>query len=174
MRSGDPVPAITEDDATGEVAQLYADIRKTLGIPLVNLIWRNLATTPGALAWAWRSVKPLYETGLIRNEAMALVESQQLPDVAQLPPAALRAVGVDAQAELAIRAILDSYDRSNPLNLVSLCTLLAMLRNETAGQAAQPAANRPQHPLNVKLPALPPTAGARSTTVTRARSSRRN
>ena len=154
MRSGDPVPAITEDDATGEVAQLYADIRKTLGIPLVNLIWRNLATMPGALAWAWRSVKPLYESGLIRNEAVALVESQQLPDVPQLPTAALRAVGVDAQAETAIHAILDSYGRSNPFNLVSLCTLLAMLRNEPAYQPVQPVANRPAHPLNVKLPTL--------------------
>ena len=79
MRSGDPVPAITENDATDEVAELYADIRKTLGIPLVNLIWRNLATMPGALDWAWSSVKPLYASGQIQNEAIWLMEGQQLP-----------------------------------------------------------------------------------------------
>ena len=154
MSSGDPVPAITENDATGEVAELYADIRKTLGVPLVNLIWRNLATIPGALGWAWLSIKPLYETGQIQNEALALMEDQRLPSVPQLPNTALRAVGVDANAGVVIRGILQSYDRSNPLNLVALCALLAILRNEPLNEAAHPAANRVQPTLDVTLPAL--------------------
>ena len=154
MHSGDPVPAITENDATGEVAELYADIRKTLGIPLVNLIWRNLATMPGALAWAWSSVRPLYESGRIQNEALALIEGQQLPAVPRFPAASLRAVGVDAEAEGVIRGILDSYDRSNPLNLIALSTLLAILRNEIADETARPAERGPQHPIDPQLPAL--------------------
>jgi len=154
MNSGDPVPAITEKDATGEVAELYADIRRTLGIPLVNLIWRNLATMPGALAWAWLSVKPLYESGQIRNEALALIDAQRLPELPQLPHATLRAVGVDAQAEGAIRGILKSYDRSNPLNLVAHCALLAILRNERADKSVRPAPEKPQTAIDVTLPAL--------------------
>ena len=160
MSSGDPVPAITENDATGEVAELYTDIRKTLGIPLVNLIWRNLATMPGALAWAWLSVKPLYESGQIQNEAVALMEGMQLPSVPQLPNTALRAVGIDARAEETIRGILDSYDRSNPLNLVALCALLAILRNNSPDDAAGPAATKSQPALNVTLPALVNLHGA--------------
>jgi hypothetical protein len=154
MRSGDPVPAITENDATGEVAELYADIRETLGIPLVNLIWRNLATMPGALAWAWSSVRPYYESGQIQNEALALIEGQQLPVVPRLPAASLRAIGVDAEAERVIRGILGSYDRSNPLNLIALSTLLAMLRNEIADDAAPPAMPKLQQAFDVILPAL--------------------
>jgi hypothetical protein len=154
MRSGDPVPAITENDAAGEVAELYADIRETLGIPLVNLIWRNLATMPGALAWAWSSVRPLYESGLIQNEALALIEAQQLPVVPRLPAASLRAIGVDAEAERVIRGILDSYDRSNPLNLIALSTLLAMLRNEIADEPVPPAMAKAQQAFDVTLPAL--------------------
>ena len=152
MRSGDPVPAITENDATGEVAKLYADIRKTLGVPLVNLIWRNLATMPGALAWAWSSIKPLYAPGQIQSEARALIEGQRLPAVPAFPTAALRVVGVDEGAEVAIRGILDSYDRSNPLNLIALFTLLAMLRNETAEDAAPPVAHEAQRAFDVTLP----------------------
>ncbi len=154
MISGDPVPAITEADATGEVAELYADIRKTLGVPLVNLIWRNLATMPGALAWAWLSIKPLYETGQIQNEALALMEEQSVPSVPQLPNTALRAVGVDAQAESTIRGILQSYDRTNPLNLVALCTLLAFLRNEPSDEAVAIPPGRAQSAIDVTLPAL--------------------
>jgi len=154
MNSGDPVPAITEKDATGEIAELYADIRKTLGVPLVNLIWRNLATMPGALAWAWLSVKPLYESGQIQNESVALIEGQRLPDLPRLPRETLRAVGVDAKAEGIIRGILKSYGRSNPLNLVSSCALLAILRNDPQDETTRPAANRPQPAIDVTLPAL--------------------
>ena len=154
MSSGDPVPAITERDATGEIAELYADIRSTLGVPLVNLIWRNLATMPGALAWAWLSVKPLYETGQIQNEAVALMECLQLPGAPQLPNSALRAVGIYAADERVIRGIINSYDRSNPLNLVALCVLLAILRNESPEIVARPATAKPQPTLNVALPAL--------------------
>ena len=53
------VPSILEADARGEVAEIYADIRKVLGTSVVNLIWRNLATMPGALPWTWATVRPL-------------------------------------------------------------------------------------------------------------------
>jgi len=157
MSSGDPVPTISEADATGEIADLYADIRASLGVPLVNLIWRNLAAIPGGLAWAWRSVKPLYANGAIQAEARALLEGQQLPDMPVLPVSALRAAGVDGGAEKAIHAILESYDRSNPLNLVALSALLAGLNGETApaDPAALPdTAKAPE--LDVALPTLLP------------------
>jgi len=154
MRSGDPVPAITEEAASGDVAQLYADIRDTLGVPLVNLIWRNLATMPGALAWAWSSVKPLYISGHIQNEAAALIEDQKLPALPRFPVVSLRAVGVDAEAEGVICGILASYDRSNPLNLIASSTLLAILRNKPADANAHLAADRRQQAIDVTLPPL--------------------
>ena len=45
----DPVPAITEAEATGETAAIYTDIRRVYGVGVVNLVWRHLATLPGAL-----------------------------------------------------------------------------------------------------------------------------
>jgi hypothetical protein len=53
------VPSVLETAATGETADIFADIRKTPGTSVVNLIWRNLATMPGALRWTWTTVKPL-------------------------------------------------------------------------------------------------------------------
>lgn len=162
MSSGDPVPAISEAEATGEIAELYGDIRATLGVPLVNLIWRNLTSIPGGLSWAWRSVKPLYENGAIQAEARALLEGQALPDMPLLPVSALRAAGVDSGAETTIHAILDSYDRSNPLNLVALSALLAGLNGETAPAPPEPADRAPSPDtesapdLDVALPRLLP------------------
>ena len=154
MPSGDPVPAIAEADATGETADLYADIRATLGVPLVNLIWRNLAAIPSGLAWAWPSVKPLYEAGLIQGEARALRDGQRLPGVPRLPVEALRAVGIDAAAECTIRDILESYDRGNPLNIIALSALLAALRKEAPDGRPDITSSGTDKPLDVTLPSL--------------------
>ena len=35
---------ITEKEATGEVAEIYQDIRETMNMPFPQTIWRNLAT----------------------------------------------------------------------------------------------------------------------------------
>lgn len=130
QRSGDPVPSIAEADATGEIADLYADIRESLGIPFVNLVWRNLASVPDGLRSAWTTMKPLYQHGAVYLEARQLRESQTLPPVPTLPRAALRAVGVDDTAETSIRAAVNGYDRANPLNLVTFSTLISRLRGE--------------------------------------------
>lgn len=124
---GDPVPAIREDAATGEVARLYADIRATLGVPVVNLVWRHLATFPGALEWSWASVRPLYVDGTADGEAAALRASMPVLPLAPLPAEVLRAVGVDAAAVTAIRGVLASYDRSNTMNLLTLSALRARI-----------------------------------------------
>lgn len=158
MLSADPVPAIAEAEATGEIAALYADIRATLGVPLVNLIWRALAAIPGGLSWAWPTVKPLYEARLIQSEGRLLLKNQRLPAMRPMPTAALRAVGVDAAAEQRIRDILESYDRGNPLNLIALSSLLAIVRDEVSGERRRrpSAPSSADAPLSFTLPPLLP------------------
>ncbi len=54
MQGLESVPSVLESEARGEIADIYADIRKVLGTSVVNLIWRNLATMPGGrLIWRW-------------------------------------------------------------------------------------------------------------------------
>lgn len=72
MQRNESVPSILESDATGKVAEIYADIRKVLGTSIVNLVWRNLATMPDALEWTWLTAKPLYlgpAPGICRGSA---------------------------------------------------------------------------------------------------------
>ena len=40
---------ITEKEATGEVTEIYQDIRETMNMPFPQTIWRNLATKEGAI-----------------------------------------------------------------------------------------------------------------------------
>jgi hypothetical protein len=153
--SGDPLPSIAEADAVGEIADLYVDIRQTLDMSFVNLVWRVLAAVPGGLAYSWGSMKPLYESGLSYAEARALEEGLDLPSVPRWPDAVLRGVGIDADAERLVRAAVDGYRRGNPLNTVTFSALLVRLRGETpSDEALLPRENAPGKSPYGKAPPL--------------------
>jgi len=135
VSAGDPVAAVTEADATGDIAALYADIRATLGVGVVNLIWRHLATIDGALPWAWGAVRPLYAEGIIEGEAERLRERMRLLDLPRVPSEVLASVGVDATALGGVKTVLATYDRSNTMNLLALSALLASLDGNVAAGA---------------------------------------
>ena len=131
----DPVPAITEAEATGEVAEIYADIRAALGIGVVNLIWRHLATIDGALPWVWRAVRPIYANGRAAEAGDQLFSDLTLPDMPPWPPAVLHTAGVADRDIPTVQAVLDSYNRGNATNLMALSTLVARQDLTDAGHS---------------------------------------
>jgi hypothetical protein len=125
----DPIPAIREEDATGHVAIIYQDLRATLGIPIVNLIWRHLATIPGGLAWVWTLVKPLYVSGeldRLSDATSALVSS---PTLAPLPDFVWDGVAIDSNDRRAIARLIESYNRGNGVNFLALLVVVSVLRD---------------------------------------------
>lgn len=133
---GDPVAAITERDATGEIAACYADIRETLGVPVVNLVWRHLATIEGALPWAWRAVRPAYINGAVDRAAARLKAQLHLPALPVMAPDVLACLGLSAADTTGIRAVLTAYDRSNPMNWLALSALLGLAQAPSAATLA--------------------------------------
>ena len=121
--SADPVAAISEADARGETADIYDDIRQTLGVDVVNLVWRHLATIDGALPWAWTCVRPPYLTGAVAAEAQQMKLALMLPQLPELAPDLLAASGVSSDSLSSIRSIQYSYDRSNSMNFLALAAL---------------------------------------------------
>jgi hypothetical protein len=117
------VPSVLETAATGETADIFTDIRKTLGTSVVNLIWRNLATMPGALRWGWTTVKPLY-MGLATEHAEAVRRTPTLPHTPDFSIDALMACRAGPPTLTGIRKILDSHYHTNALTLVVLSALL--------------------------------------------------
>ena len=120
------VSAISEDEATGETAEIFGDIRTTLGNGVVNLIWRHIATIEDALPWVWQAVKPLYISDVLKNEAGFVCENIKLPEVLALPSAVLSAVNVLEQDRPVIQKILDSYNKGNAFNLLALSALTVL------------------------------------------------
>ena len=143
MMTPDPFPAIAESAASGETANLFADIRATVGVRVVNLVWRHLATIDGALPWAWAAVKPLYLAGMPDQAVRRFRESMVLP--------ALPALAGDEPAS--VDAVLASYDHSNTINLFALGALTAWLRDEAATEG-MPEGGARLPPPDVVLPKL--------------------
>lgn len=143
MSDAEPVAAVPERSATGETTRIFDDIKFVLGVPVVNLIFRHIATLPGALPWMWERLRPLYLSDRLQGAAGNLLRSVSLPQAATLSRAALQGVGVDAEGELLIARILDAYNRSNAMNLVALTALSIASSSETRHGGSPRSASEP-------------------------------
>lgn len=132
----DPVPAVAEAEAYGEISAIFADIRAVYRVSVVNLIWRHLATIPGALAWTWSTVRPLYVDGRVARAAEFLRAEMALPPCPVIPPFVFAAAGLGGVEMTGIRAVLAAYDRTNPMALVALSVARAQLDGPWHGDAA--------------------------------------
>jgi hypothetical protein len=149
----DPVAAVTEAEATGETAAIFADIRAVYGVGVVNLVWRHLATLPDALPWVWACVRPAYVSGAVAGAATAFRAAAVLPVAPGLSAADKAQAGLDATAQAGIDAVLAAYDRTNAMALVALSAVLARLEGKT-GDLTQPAGHTAPGEA-VPLPPLP-------------------
>jgi hypothetical protein len=156
------VKELAERDATGEIAVIYAEIRRFCGVPYVSSMQRHLATRPGWLEWVWAALRPAFASGRAQEAAWRITDKLELPRVDALPCQALRARGVDAAGEATIRAVCDGFIRVSPTNLMLSGLLRRLLAGERpGGTAAVDAAWTPPPALPVPPPlvdvaALPP------------------
>ena len=149
---------IKEADATGVIADIYNDIRNSLRVPMVNLIFRHMATVPGCLEWAWVSVGPLYVSGRVAEAAQALLAKQQ-PLALNFSSDEITACDMSAETLAAVRATCRAYSSANPANLLALKALRLML-DETPQARAQrkPTPGALTRPPIANVTALPPMA----------------
>ena len=145
-----PVTAMAESDATGEVAEIFADIRETMEIPLITSIWRLLVDIEGGLRSSWDATKQLYQTGQPQAALLRIRAETALPMPQPITISQLTRVGVNRPLSV-IRSILAAYNRSNGLNLIALTTL-------SVSPVGQPANDHP--PLGSPLwPSFPSLLG---------------
>jgi hypothetical protein len=124
------VTALAEADATGETAEIFADIRATMQIPLLTSIWRILADFDGGLRAAWDATKPLYESGQPGAALAKLKQTVPLPVPESLTGSEMASLGVSLDDLPKVRAIADAYNRSNGLNLIALTALVVRPSDE--------------------------------------------
>jgi len=115
---------IPEIEATGRVAEIYDDIRKTLDMSMVNTIWRNLALEEEVLEWVWYSLKPIYQNGSVRHYASKLRSQIILDDVCPVPLSAFRILGISDRDKDTLNNLLEDLAYSNAQNIIAFKSLL--------------------------------------------------
>src|SRR3954467_8106690 len=109
----DLLAELPEDQATGELAVVYDEIRHFSAVPYVSSLQRYLATLPGVLEWAWDAIRPAMVAGAIPETAWRLAQSVRLaPGTTHPPP-------LDPAALSAIRTIAENFVRVSPVNLLT-------------------------------------------------------
>ena len=102
------LPELGEREATGEKAAVYGEMKRLGAVPMVALIFRHLATLPGALEWTWAAIGPAWKSGRLQEEAWRIARSAPLEPLAPIPREALAPLGVDAAGLREIRVVLDA------------------------------------------------------------------
>lgn len=129
---------VSEADATGRLADAYAVIRAALDVPFVPTVYRMLARREELLVSAVGALEPLLAGGRAGRYAAA-VRDRGGSAAARLPGGGLDA-GDDGPELL---ALLERYNRANPLNLLFA---LALLPDEPAWTPAVMGPPPPRRP----------------------------
>jgi AhpD family alkylhydroperoxidase len=120
------VRTVDEHEATGAVAEIFADIKRTKNIEFVPAIWRTLATNPAQLEVVWSSLKKLMHPEAAGREsrldpktreiiALAVSATNGCPYCINSHTAALRKQGVDQETLGEIMAIVGLFNMTTAL-----------------------------------------------------------
>lgn len=120
ITSSQKTPVLDElavENATGNIKDIYNAIERALGVKLVNLVYRHLATVPGTLEWAWGTVGPAFQNGVFAQK------SEDLGSVGNVPvteSVSFGEAGLSVDDGSRVLETLDAYNRANPMNALSL------------------------------------------------------
>jgi AhpD family alkylhydroperoxidase len=120
------VRPVEESQATGRVAAIFDDIKKTKNIDFVPVFWRVIATSPVQLEAAWTALKSLMHPEAVgrtsrldpvTREAIALAVSATngCPYCINSHTAALKKLGLDEEALGEVMAIAGLFNMTNAL-----------------------------------------------------------
>jgi len=120
------VRPVQEAEATGKVAEIFADIKRTKNIDFVPRFWQVIATNPVQLELVWTSLKSLMHPESVGRVArldpttreiiaLAVSATNGCPYCINSHTAALRKLGVDHETLGELMAIVGLFNMTNSL-----------------------------------------------------------
>ena len=117
------VKVVEEEDATGKVMDIYAEIKTTLGIDFVPNMYRALAANPDYLEITWRKIQSVMgEDGRLGNKTKDIVAltvsiMSGCDYCIGVYSDAVKRAGLDDVALLELYEVIDVYAGLNRLNI---------------------------------------------------------
>lgn len=138
-----PFAEIREGDASGDIAEIYQQLRLALRLPMVNLIYRHFATIPGGLQFVWSRLRaPLSDRSLDRARQRLAQRPEIINALSLDSPRLSRSVHKTGRKDML--AIVEFYNSGNLTNLIGL-TAIGMLLEQAVP---------PDGPLPLSAPGL--------------------
>ncbi len=120
------VRPVEDDEASGKVAEIFADIKQTKNIDFVPRFWRVIATNPTQLELIWTSLKTLMHPEAVGRAArldpttreiiaLAVSATNGCPYCINSHTAALHKLGVDHETLGEVMAIVGLFNMTNSL-----------------------------------------------------------
>jgi AhpD family alkylhydroperoxidase len=120
------VRPIQENEATGKVAAIFADIKQTKNIDFVPTFWRTIATNPTQLEVVWTNLKTLMHPEAVDRAvqldpvireiiALAVSATNGCAYCINSHTAALRKMGMDKETLGEVMAIVGLFNMTNAL-----------------------------------------------------------
>jgi len=120
------VRPVQEAEATGNVAEIFADIKRTKNIDFVPRFWQVIATNPVQLELVWTSLKSLMHPEAVGRVArldpttreiiaLAVSATNGCPYCINSHTTALRKLGVDPETLGELMAIVGLFNMTNAL-----------------------------------------------------------
>jgi AhpD family alkylhydroperoxidase len=120
------VRLIAEEEATGIVAEIFADIRRTKNLDFVPNFWRTLATNPTQLQVVWNTLKTLMHPEAVGRQPTLDASTREIVALAvsatngcayciNSHTAALQKLGMSAEALGEVLAIAGLFNMTNAL-----------------------------------------------------------
>lgn len=148
------LPELMEDQATGQIAIIYDEIRRFSGVPYVSSLQRYLATLPGVLEWAWAAVRPAMVSGAIPEAGWRIASAFRLPPLPAASSAERAAWKLDMGGYATVGAIAENFVRVSPVNIVTGACVKMLLTGTVPHGAGFAGTWTPPAP----LPAMPGNA----------------
>lgn len=120
------VRPIAEGEATGRVAEIFADVKRTKNIDFVPALWRTLASNPVQLELVWTTLKTLMHPEAVGRTSMldpiaretialAVSATNGCSYCVNSHTAALKKLGLSTEALGEVLAIVGLFNMTNAL-----------------------------------------------------------
>ncbi len=131
----DSISVVSEKESDSHIKTIFDDIKNTLEVPFVNLIWRHLATIPDGLNLTWKLAKPLYSSAILDEAARSLREHSIIKNqLTPWPQSVQQALGLSASDKKEIISLIEDYGHANARALLVLSYLHRSISARADGQ----------------------------------------
>jgi uncharacterized peroxidase-related enzyme len=133
------LPTIEEEEATGEIARIYAEVKRDLQLPVVPNYVKAIAVSPAALAIAWDFQRSFYQHTTLPESLTAMIlftiaETNNCQYCSAGNEFTCRTLGVDEET---LRALIEDLSDVSPQRLQAIIEFALKVSHNPQGLVAE-------------------------------------